>query len=239
MKTSLVAIENGEARTTSLAIAEGTDNEHASVLLLVRKYLQDLEEFGLVDFKSQRSGGRPTEYAVLNEPQSTLVMTYMRNSEIVRAFKKRLVSEFFRLAQQAAMQKFNVPQTYPEAMRLAADLAEQNTKLVERVAEIEPKAEALNRLALADGTLSLTDAAKTIGVQPQKVFLPRLSAEKWIFRRAGGDHWIAYQDKLQQGLLDHKVTTVSTGDGTERIKEQVRVTPKGLSKLAVLFMANS
>lgn len=121
-----------------------------------------------------------------------------------------------------------IPQTLSEALRLAADLADKVTVLA-------PKAEALDKIALADGTLSLSDAAKTIGVQPQKEFIPRLQKEKWIFRRAGGDHWIAYQDKLQQMLLEHKVTTVSRGDGSEKITEQVRVTPKGLTKLAQMF----
>jgi phage regulator Rha-like protein len=33
--------------------------------------------------------------ALLNEQQTTLLITYMRNNEVVREFKKRLVSEFF------------------------------------------------------------------------------------------------------------------------------------------------
>jgi len=56
-------------------------------MLLVRKYQADLEEFGLVDLKSVSSSGgrRPSEFAILNEPQSTLLITYMRNSETVRS----------------------------------------------------------------------------------------------------------------------------------------------------------
>ena len=70
------------------------------MILLVRKYLSDLEEFGQVDFKSTRPdrGGHPVEVASLNEQQATLLLTYMRNSEIVRAFKKRLVRAFFEMA---------------------------------------------------------------------------------------------------------------------------------------------
>ncbi|AHG63166.1 Rha family transcriptional regulator [Advenella mimigardefordensis] len=89
--------ESGELVTTSMAIALGTSNDHASVIKLVREYKLDLEEFGLLDFKSESSGGRPTEYAVLNEQQATLLITYMRNSEIVRTFKKRLVKAFYEL----------------------------------------------------------------------------------------------------------------------------------------------
>lgn len=86
---TLVAVQNGEARTTSLAIAEGTGSEHASVIKLARTYKSDLEEFGLLGFniaprlKGQHGGGN-TEYATLDEPQATLVMTYMKNTPIVR-----------------------------------------------------------------------------------------------------------------------------------------------------------
>jgi len=134
-----------------------------------------------------------------------------------------------RVAHQAALNPGTM--TRLQLLELAMQSEQERLKLESKVEVLLPKAEALDRISLADGTLSLSDAAKTIGVQPQKEFIPFLSAAKWIFRRAGGDHWIAYQDKLQQQLLEHKVTTVSRGDGSEKITEQVRVTPKGLAKL--------
>lgn len=98
---SLVTIKDGDAVTTTLAIAEGTLNDHASVIALVRKYQSDLQDFGEVRFEIRLNPqGSPTEYAILNEPQSTLLLTYMRNTEIVRAFKKKLVREFWELVQQ-------------------------------------------------------------------------------------------------------------------------------------------
>ncbi|CAK0740599.1 hypothetical protein CCP3SC15_100032 [Gammaproteobacteria bacterium] len=98
---SLVFTVNGTAFTTSLAIAEGTDTQHKNVMELVRKYVVDLEEFGEVAFETRLNPqGSPTEIAVLNEQQSTLILTYMRNSEIVRGFKKRLVKAFWEMARQ-------------------------------------------------------------------------------------------------------------------------------------------
>lgn len=112
MTQELVTVNNGEIRTTTLAIAEGTNNEHASVMLLVRKYQPDLEVFGLVDFKSQSSGGRPTEYATLNERQSTLIMSYMKNTAVIRQFKTRLVKTFYEMAESAkALPVIHDPQT--------------------------------------------------------------------------------------------------------------------------------
>ena len=46
---------------------------------------------------------------------------------------------------------------------------------------------------------------------------------------------VAYQDKLQQGLLDYKTATFYRSDGTEKSVSSVRVTAKGLAKLATIF----
>ncbi len=100
--------------------------------------------------------------------------------------------------------------------------------------EMKPKVEALDRIAIADGSLCLTDAAKCLQVRPKDLFA-WLSQNHWTYRRTGGSGWLAYQDKLQRGVLEHKVTTVERSDGTEKVVEQVRVTPKGLAKLAELM----
>ena len=102
---NIVTIENGMAVTTSMAIADGVGNTHATVIRLVRDYADDLSEFGPIGFEIQKGkalpqGGfaRSTEYAIINEPQATLLLTYMRNNEVVRDFKKKLVKAFYELS---------------------------------------------------------------------------------------------------------------------------------------------
>lgn len=51
---------------TLAAIAQGTDNEHKSVIQLVRAYLDDIQEFGEVTFEMRLNPqGSPTEFALL------------------------------------------------------------------------------------------------------------------------------------------------------------------------------
>jgi len=100
-----------------------------------------------------------------------------------------------------------------------------------QIAVLEPKAAALDRIATADGSLCITNAAKDLQVRPKDLFA-FLSGHKWIYRRAGGGGFVAYQDKLQSGLLEHKVTLVSRSDGSEKLTEQVLVTAKGMARLA-------
>jgi len=120
--------------------------------------------------------------------------------------------------------KPTVPQTLPEALRLAADAMEQ-------VEVLKPKSVALDRIASSDGSFCVSDAAKSLQVRP-KVLFDWLSANKWIYRRVGHGGWLAYQDKIQRGQLEHKVATFSRGDGSEKVSEQVRVTSTGLAWLA-------
>ena len=106
--SDLITIHDGTPTTTSTAIAEGTRTQHKNVLELVRKYQKDLEEFGRVAFQTrpfETAGGiQNQEIARLNERQATLVMTYMRNTAIVRSFKKRLVKEFYDMAEAIRLQ---------------------------------------------------------------------------------------------------------------------------------------
>lgn len=88
----------GQLVTTSLAIAEGTKVQHKNVIELVRTHSGDLAEFGVIAFQTRlNEQGKNTEYAVLNEQQSALVITYMRNSEVVKSFKKALIKGFYEM----------------------------------------------------------------------------------------------------------------------------------------------
>jgi phage antirepressor YoqD-like protein len=133
------------------------------------------------------------------------------------------VNQVFLDYRTGILQPIAVPQTLPEALRLALELAEAN-------AEMKPKVAAYQRLAESEGSLCITDAAKCLQTQP-KVLTGWLEAHRWIYRRLGKKDPIAYQDKIQRGLLEHKITTVERADGSEKIVEQVRVTPKGLAEL--------
>lgn len=79
--------------------------------------------------------------------------------------------------------------------------------------------------------MNVTSAAKALGVGPKALFR-WLAMHEWIYRRAGGKGWLAYQLRIAQGVLEHKVTTLVRDDGLEKIVEQALVTPKGLALLA-------
>jgi len=124
----------------------------------------------------------------------------------------------------------------PAAMRgLLLTYTEKVIALQATVSEQAPIVAAFDRIAKADGSICITDAAKVLQVQPKALFL-WLQANHWIYRRAGGRGWIGYQDLILSGYLEHKVTVVTRGDGSRKTTEQVLVTPKGITKLSKKFV---
>jgi len=106
---AIVEIRGQSATTTSIAVAAGCDMPHESVIKLVRRYRTDLEEFGSFGFEIQKSGGRPTEYAILSEDQATYLITLFRNTPIVRRFKLSLVKAFRKALNQIQRDFANPP----------------------------------------------------------------------------------------------------------------------------------
>lgn len=102
--TDLVFARNGQAITTSKIIASGTENTHHAVMQLLRNYKTDFETFGVLAFEmpkpSSPQGGRPETIALLNEQQATLLVTYCKNTEVVRKFKVALVKAFYDMRQK-------------------------------------------------------------------------------------------------------------------------------------------
>jgi len=89
-----------EPFTTSNVIAEHAGVKHHAIQQLLTKYQNDFEEFGVFAFEMRKpesggKGGRPEIIYQLNEQQATLLLTYLKNTQQVRAFKKELVRQFY------------------------------------------------------------------------------------------------------------------------------------------------
>ena len=97
----LVILKKDDVFTTSEVIANGTNSNYRSVQRLIEKYQKDLSEFGQVRFEitsvKYKRGSNDKKVYLLNEQQTTLLMTYMKNTPVVREFKKALVKEFFEM----------------------------------------------------------------------------------------------------------------------------------------------
>lgn len=98
-----------EPFTTSEIIAEVAGVKRRTVNKLIQTHKADFKEFGILRFEIAEIKGRgqPEKNYRLNEQQATLLMTYIRNTETVRAFKKELVRQFY--AMRALLMERNSP----------------------------------------------------------------------------------------------------------------------------------
>ena len=85
--------------TTSKVIAEATGVEHRKLKVTIRKHQEAIESFGiLAPYEAsiqERGRGQPEIIYRLNEEQATFLITLLKNTPVVVAFKKELVRQFY------------------------------------------------------------------------------------------------------------------------------------------------
>lgn len=228
--------KDGIAVVDTITIAEGVQVQHKNILELVRKYPSDFEAFGPIAFETRKGkplpqGGfaKATEIAWLNEDQTTLLFTFLKNTEIARKLKLTLVKAFRAVRDELAkaqQKAIAIPQSLPEALRLAADLAEKNQQLIEQAKIDTPKAQWCDRVTAANEHMTITQAAKTLGYPPRKLkdYLRQIG-----FIYAGAD--TPMQDQIKTGRAVLRYAHYTTSDGNPVEKPYTHITTKGLKWL--------
>lgn len=220
---------------SSREVAELVEKRHDNV----KRTIESLVEKGVI--------GLPQFEEVLNEgagPKTIRMYNLCkRDSFVVVAqlspeFTARLVDRWQELEREKATNAFKLPMNYEEALQAHLDGVRENRALAQAVAlkdaqigAMLPDVQAHARLTQAEGSLNITEAAKALAMQPKSLF-EWLAHNGWIYRRPGSTGWLGYQDKCNRALLEHKCTTVTRADGSEKITEQVRITPRGMAVLA-------
>ncbi|MEM9050286.1 MAG: phage regulatory protein/antirepressor Ant [Pseudomonadota bacterium] len=227
MSTDIVTAATNGLTMSSREIAELCEKRHSDVRRDIRVMADGLGEgvsrFAHTYFDAQ--GKAQEEYFLPKDLTLTLVAGYN-----VR-LRKRIIDRWLELEAQVAR-----PATLTGPQLMAAALIEADATIKTQAQQIETMREdvqAHERLTKADGSLNITEAAKALSMRPKDLF-QWLSQNGWIYKRHGSSVWLGYQPKCNQGLLEHKATTVLRADGSEKITEQVRVTSKGMSRLARL-----
>lgn len=133
-----------------------------------------------------------------------------------------------------------------QAERIAAQKQLQLEASEQQVAELAPKAEALDSFTAVEGSYSVGDAAKilsndlniTIGRNRLYEFMAEIN---WVFRDSTTRTWKAYQSQVDNGRLEMKAHTEhgTHHDGTTfPFPPTVRITAKGLDELRRRLLSN-
>lgn len=226
----LITTHGQPATMSSLEISglveQRHDNVKRTIETLCSKGVISLPQFEEVKIKRERREEKVGVYNLCKRDSLVVV------AQLSPEFTARVVDRWQELEAKAAAPALDPANlSRMQLIELAMQAETERIALEGKVVEMTPKVAALNRIATADGSLCLMDAAKQLQMRP-KDLITFMSAHQWIYKRAGGSAWIGYQDRIQSGLLEHKSNIVIDGAGCERIRDQVRVTAKGLARLA-------
>ncbi len=216
---------------SSREIADLTGKQHKDVIRDIRVMRKALSDDG-ADLRHLREVKDGRDYTAEFHLDRVLTETLLTGYSI--PLRHRVVTRLAEL--ENVSRQVVIPQNLPDALRLAADLADKNGELQRVIEKQAPKVAAITRLAAAGGAICITDAAKQLGLAPARLF-SWMEQHRWIFRRHGCKRWVAYQPRITSGHMTHKVTALKPDPetGIERAAFDPMVTPKGLTRLAELL----
>lgn len=220
----LINVKNdpGFPAMTSLEIAGLCEKRHDNVMSDIRNMLTLLNiqspEF-LGDYRDDK--GR--SYPCFHLPKD-LCLTLVSGYNVV--LRKRIIDRWLELEQR---NQLKVPQSFSEALRLAAELEEQKQQLKDELAVAAPKAEFVDRYVTATGSMTFRQVAKL------------LNAKEPEFRLFLLDHHIMYRlsnvltpyhQHIEAGRFEVKTGTTSASNYAF---SQARFTAKGIKWIGGLW----
>ncbi|WP_414627611.1 phage antirepressor KilAC domain-containing protein [Enterobacter soli] len=225
---------------SSQDIAELVEKRHDNV----KRTIETLIVRGVItspQIEEKPTAGRPATFYVFEGEKGK------RDSIIVVAqlspeFTARLVDRWQELEAKIATPTVNPLEALNDPTFLRDALLGYSEKVIAlqgQVEEMKPDVITLEKLSGAEGSMTITLAAKNLQISPRALF-DYLQHNGWIYRENGAWQpvWVAYQTKIDAGYLLQKVGSYEKGDGRIGVREQVRVTPKGLAKLGKLLSKN-
>ena len=208
-----VVIKNGEPWFVARDICDILELTNITDTLK-RVDKDDLDTTEVID-----SIGRKQQVYIVSEPGLYVLVFESRKPE-AKQFKKWVTHEVLPTIRQTGqyVAGYKIPQTYPEALRLAADLAEQNQKLL-------PKAEQYDKFICGENYQDMNTVAKALGTGRNRLF--RFLRERKILMQNN----TPYQQYIDAGYFVVKEKPIQMG-GNVINKPQTYVTAKGVDWLS-------
>ena len=202
---------------SSREIADLVESRHDSV----KRTIERLQDKGLIQLTpmvevKNHLGQVVTEYQLIKRDSYVVV------AQLSPEFTARLVDRWQELENQQMPQ---IPQTLSEALRLAADQAEQIERQNLLLEQQRPKVEFVQRYVEAGTTKSLRETAKILKM-PERTMIDCLVGDGLLFRQSG--NLLPYQKYHAKGLFDVKTGTTEYGHNYT----QTRVTSKVIEYIA-------
>lgn len=229
---ALTIAETANLTMSSREIAELTGKEHRNVMADTRKMLLELHgEGGMLNFQhTQTNPQNGQSYPVFNLPKRETLILVSGYSVQMRA---KIIDRWQELEARPVIDPI-AALSDPATMRgLLLTYTEKVLSLESTVAEQAPKVEAFDRISASPDAVTVTQAAKLLGVKRADL-TARLHAEGWWYRQ--NNSWVAYDKFIKNGCLQYKEANYTDENtGMNCVKPYCHITPKGLARLALML----
>ena len=210
---------------TSVEIAELCQKRHDHVCRDIRTMIEQLEIQSPQIWGDYRDSlGRV--YPCFNLPKD-LCLTLVSGYSIV--LRKKIIDRWLELEGQ---QTPKIPQTFSEALRLAADLEEQKQRLQHELAEAAPKVAFVDRYVTATGSMTFRQVAKLLEAKETELRL--FLIENRIMYRLN-NVLTPYQQHIDAGRFEVRTGTT---ESSNYAFSQSRFTAKGVQWIGGLWTAH-
>lgn len=118
----------------------------------------------------------------------------------------------------------SVPQTFAQALRLAADLEEQNQVLEQQLLEAQPKLNYLDIILSSKDTVTITQIAADYGMSARE--MNKVLHKLGIQHKVGGQ-WILYKKHMRKGYTKSHTNEIPKADGGMKVVMNTKWTQKG------------
>lgn len=211
---------------TSREIADLTGKQHAHVMRDIHSMFRELSvsHEGYLHFWTHPQNGQQyPEFRLDREHTECLITGY---SAILRM---KVIKRLHELEESLSPR---LPQTLPEALRLAADLAEEKLQLTNQLAIAAPKVAFVDRYVTATGSMTFRQVAKLLEAKEPELRL--FLIESRVMYRLNGV-LTPYSQHIEAGRFE--VRTGTTTDSNYAFS-QSRFTAKGVQWIGGLWTAH-
>ncbi|EES7376293.1 DNA-binding protein [Escherichia coli] len=226
-------INSSIIKMTSIEIAElvgsRPDNVKISIERLAKSGVIQLPALQVFE-KINNLGLRRSVEAYVFEGEQGKRDSIIVVAQLSPEFTARLVDRWRELEGATA----KIPQTFSEALRLAADLEDKKAELEKQLALAAPKVEFADRVGEASGIL-IGNYAKVVGIGPNKLFA--WMRDHKILIASGARRNVPMQEYMERGYFTVKETAVNTNHGIQ-ISFTTKITGRGQQWLTRKLLDN-